>query len=207
MTTQQFIIDGHSGIFPNGWLYHPCTVIPPDVAAIFGSLGGACLLFTNGFELNISLETLSCRGLAWVTEFLGNHPLAEHVQEILCRKVNEVYVVYNAISEYANYLPTVGDVSKGAVLIASLESLRLINIPIVGKSVAEIFVAAVDAFMLEAGKVEDMLLEHIRPNRRGLMSRGSLPIYNLVMIGSAFATTLMGLPREEIGRRSEQSPQ
>jgi hypothetical protein len=182
MGTQQFIIDGHSGIFPTGYNYQPYTVIPSDAAAIFGSLGGACLLFTNGFDLNIPIKNLSCNGLAWVSYFLGDHPLADHVQSILDDRVADVYILYDAIVGYA----TMEGSSRVPLILFAIGELKVITIPIDDGDVSDIFTKAVNAFIQEVGVIDDVLRGYVRPEHRGLMCKKGLPkdmIKNLVTIG------------------------
>lgn len=114
--------------------------------------------------------------------------MASHVQCILDDKVNEVYNLYKSIATYATSLPT--DVTRGPIMITSIENLQNINIVTAEKSVGEIFIAAVAAFMNEAGTIDGSLIDRIHTNRQSLLSKEALPlgmIHDLVMIGIAMA--------------------
>jgi len=177
-------VSSKTGRFPSGYEYViPSTEMPDDVARIWADLGGKCLLYTSKFA--VTLEGMSCLGLAYVTSFLGDHPYASRVYDTLQTRALAIRDIYDAIIEYSQSSSN----KKHIILVSSLSApLEVLSrTEVMTDPFPTLIIKVIDILMSEMWKVPVELISHIPEDAVWVLTKENEKMMGMMSIGVTFA--------------------
>lgn len=179
-------VDGITARFPAGYDYTlPTCDMPRDVAKIWDNLGGQCVLYTSKFS--VAFDGLSCLGLAYITSFLGDHPLADYTRSCLSSRVAIVSTIYSAVVEYAKSTSPDRHIVFVTAVTPLLDKLGVSYV----ESLQATTLKSIDVLSAELWTIPDEFMEYIDAANSWLMSKKGRTAMDMMAVGILLSKTMI----------------